>query len=118
MNIKLEIEGKKYEIDCAYLDLWDGDEYENDSNYEYRIYDTDGEDPVLIGEEDGYYDFAEAAGAGFHHLMGILTNDDHSIEEDEDEEYCNCEGACGNHSNDICRDCNKCPDCCTCKTVA
>lgn len=74
MNIKLEIDGKKYEIAIIdyTLPMMDYEEWG------YEVFDISGDAPVWVGDETDYGDLHEAACAGFSHLVQILTNEDHS----------------------------------------
>lgn len=81
MNIKLEIDGEKYEIALVYFDDPLADEWESDSNWRYDLYVHENGERVEIGTQDMFEDQAEAASAAMSNLIQILTNEDHSIEE-------------------------------------
>jgi hypothetical protein len=82
MNIKLEIDGKKYEIDVKQVDgrAW-LNRYGERHDWAYEVWDRDRDEPQMIIDDDGFEDVAEAAGEGLSALIQILTNDDHSIDD-------------------------------------
>lgn len=85
MNIKLEINGEQFEINlqsdgnCIYH----ADGFiEDDSNWSYELFLV-GQDGELLSmaDDNRAEDACEAASWAISHLIGVLTNDDHSIED-------------------------------------
>lgn len=69
MNIKLDIAGKKYEIELTEHFSEDFDE----TNYSYELWDVSDE-AVEIGNEMDFDDWKEAAGFAMAHLIALVTN--------------------------------------------
>jgi hypothetical protein len=124
MNLKVEIDGEQFEIDL-FSDgnvIHHADGFvEDDSTWGYEVFKIgdDGERVSINDDERCAEDASEAASYAIHYIVDVLTcEDDHNRDYGDVEDYCNCEGSCGIHSDNICRNCNKCPSCCTCAAGA